>query len=168
MSAFQTQVYVNPAQGQPGDFASSNPMFYQMSSTGKMVADSAGVTVGHFATINADGTVTSLPVSAPDASRIGFVHREANAQIVTYLAGTSYTIYQGQPVAMFAKGDFFVTADVVNTASRGAAILWDITTGHTVVGGTPSSTLLDTGFKCVTETPVAATTIIISRSLTAS
>ncbi len=166
--SFQTQVYINPAQGQPGDFASSNPMFFQMSSSGKMVADSAGVTVGHFAIINDDGTVTSLPSSGLDVSRIGFVHREANAQIVTFLADHSYTIYAGLPVALFAKGDFFVTADVVNTASRGAAILWNITTGQTEVGGTPSLTLLDTGFKCVTATPVLASTIIISRSLTAS
>ena len=164
--SFQTQVYVNPAQGQPGDFASSNPMFYQMSSNGKMVADAAGVTVGHFAAINDDGTVTSLPVSAPDPSRIGFVHREANAQIVTFLADNSYTIYPGLPVSLFAKGDFYVKADVVNTATRGAAILWDITTGHTVVGGTPSSTLLDTGYKNVSATAVANATIIISRSLT--
>ena len=166
--SFQTQVYVNPAQGQPGDFASSNPMFYQLSSNGKMVADAAGVTVGHFAAINDDGTVTSLPVSAPDPSRIGFVHREANAQIITFLADHSYNIYPGLPVALFAKGDFFVTADVVNTASRGAAILWDTTTGHTVVGGTVSSTLLDTGYKCVTATPTTGSTIVISRSLTAS
>lgn len=166
--SFQTQVYINPAQGQPGDFASSNPMFYQMSSNGKMVADSAGVTVGKFAIINADGTVTSLPASGFDVSRIGFVHREANAQIVTFLADHSSTIQPGLPVALFSKGDFFVTADIVNTAARGAAILWNITTGQTEVGGTASATLVDTGYKCVTETPVAASTIIISRSLTAS
>ena|ERR1700739_325016 len=166
--SFQTQVYINPAQGQPGDFASSNPMFFQMSSSGKMVADSSGVTVGHFAIINDDGTVTSLPSSGFDVSRIGFVHREANAQIITFLADHSATIYAGNPVALFSKGDFFVTADVVNTNTRGTAILWDITTGHTVVGGTPSSTLVDTGYKLVTATPTAGSTIIISRSLTAS
>lgn len=166
--SFQTQVYINPAQGQPGDFASSNPMFFQMSSTGKMVADSAGVTVGHFAAINDDGTVTSLPVSAPDPSRIGFVHREANAQIITFLADHSYNIYPGLPVSLWSKGDFFATADVVVTASRGASILWNITTGQISVGGTVSSTLLDTGYKCVTATPTTGSTIIISRSLTAS
>lgn len=164
--SFQTQVYVNPAQGQPGDFASSNPMFYQMSSNGKMVADSAGVQVGHFAQMNDDGTVTSLPVSAPDASRIGFVHREANAQIITFLADNSYTIYQGLPVALFSKGDFFVKADVVNTSTRGTAVLWDITTGNTVMGGTPSSTLIDTGYKLVTNGVTTGATAIISRSLT--
>lgn len=166
--SFQTQVYVNPAQGQPGDFASSNPMFYQMSSNGKMVADSAGVTVGRFAIINDDGTVTSLPASAPDASRIGFVHREANAQIITFLADHSYNIYPGLPVALFSKGDFFVTADIVNTNTRGSHILWNITTGQTEVGGTASSTLIDTGFVCVTAAPTAGSTIVISRSLTAT
>jgi hypothetical protein len=72
---FQNQVYINPAQGLPGDFASSNPMVYKLSSTGKMVADASGVKVGQFCVLNADGTVTSVPGAAPTGglSRVGFV-----------------------------------------------------------------------------------------------
>lgn len=150
---FQNQVYITPAQGQPGDFASSNPMVYKVSSTGKCVADSSGVTVGKFAVLNADGTVTSVPGAAPSSTtRIGFVHRENNAQITTFLAEAGNTIQPGQPVALFGTGDWFVNADVVSgSPARGTAILWDTVTGNTNIGGTPSSTLIDTGYKLLSE-----------------
>ena len=163
---FQNQVYINPAQAIPGDFASSNPMVYKVSSTGKMVADASGVTVGKFAILNADGTVTSVPGSAPSSNtRIGFVHREQNAQITTFLAEAGYTIQVGQPVALFGTGDFFVNADVVSgTPSRGASVLWDTTTGNTQIGGAASGNLVDTGFKMVSESATVGATVIISNT----
>lgn len=163
---FQSQVYINPAQAVPGDFASSNPMIYKLSSTGKCVADSSGVLVGRFCVLNADGTVTSVPGAAPSStSRIGFVHRENNAQIVTYLAESGYTIQPGQAVAAFGTGDWFVEADVVvSTPSRGAAILWDTTTGHISVGGTVTSTLIATGYVMISESATTGATIIISNT----
>jgi hypothetical protein len=161
---FQNQVYITPAQAVPGDFASSNPMVYKLSSTGKMVADASGVTVGRFCVLNADGTVTSVPGAAPSStSRIGFVHREMNAQITTFLAESGNTIQVGQPVAAFGTGDWFVNADVVvGSPSRGAAILWDTTTGNISVAGTVTSTLIDTGYKMISESATVGATIIIS------
>lgn len=163
---FQKQVYINPAQAVPGDFASSNPMIYKLSSTGIMVADSAGVTVGKFVVLNANGTCTSVPGAAPSStSRIGFVHRENNAQIVTYLAESGYTIQPGQYVAAFGTGDWFVRADVVaGTPSRGASILWDTTTGNTSIGGTVTATLIDTGYKLISEAATVGATVIISNT----
>lgn len=163
---FQNQVYITPAQAVPGDFASSNPMIYKLSSTGKMVADASGVTVGHFAVLNADGTVTSVPGAAPSSTtRIGFVHREMNAQITTFLAESGNTIQPGQPVAMFGTGDFFVNADAITgTPSRGAAIVWDTTTGLINVGGATSATVLDTGYKLISEAATVGATVIISNT----
>ena len=163
---FQNQVFINPAQAIPGDFASSNPMIYKLSSTGKMVADSAGVLVGKFCVLNADGTCTTVPGAAPSStSRIGFVHREANAQITTFLAESGYTIQPGQPVAAFGTGDFFANADVVvGTPSRGAAILWDTVTGNISVGGTVTSTLISTGYVMISESASVNSTIIISNT----
>jgi hypothetical protein len=162
---FQNQVYINPAQAIPGDFASSNPMVYKLSSTGKMVADSSGVKVGQFCALNADGTVTTIPGAAPTGglSRVGFVHREENAQITTFLAESGYTIQPGQPVAAFGTGDFFINADAITgTPTRGAIIAWDTTTGLINVGATPTSTLIDTGYRMVTETVTVNATIIMS------
>lgn len=162
---FQNQVFITPAQALPGDFASSNPMVYKLSSTGKMVADSSGVKVGQFCALNADGTVTTVPGSAPSGglSRIGFVHREENAQIVTFLAESGYTIQPGQPVSAFGTGDFFINADAITgSPSRGAAIVWDTTTGLINVGGTTSATVIDTGYKMISESATVNATIIIS------
>lgn len=162
---FQNQVFIQPAFAVPGDFASSNPMVYKLASTGKMVADSSGVKVGQFCALNADGTVTTVPGSAPTGglSRIGFVHRESNAQIITFLAESGYTIQPGQPVAAFGTGDWFINADAITgTPVRGAAILWDTTTGLINVGGTATSTLIDTGYKMISETVTVNATIIIS------
>lgn len=162
---FQNQVYINPAQAVPGDFASSNPMIYKLSSTGRMVADAAGVKVGQFVCLNADGTCTTIPTTAPVASRIGFVHRENNAQITTFLAESGYTIQAGEPVAAFGKGDWFVNADaVVGTPTRGAAILWDVTTGKISVAGTATATLIDTGYVLLSEAATVNATVIISNT----
>ena len=161
---FQTQIHINPAQGVPGDFASVNPMVYQLAGEGAMVADSSGVTIGTFAVLNAAGTVTSLPSAAPtDSSRIMFVKGGFNAQIVTWLAESSMTIQAGQPVEGYVKGDFYAKAGVIGGSGvRGESILWNITDGTLSVGGTASSTLLDTGYKLVTETATAGQTVIIS------
>lgn len=164
---FQNQVFITPAQALPGDFASSNPMVYKLSSTGVMVADSSGVKVGQFAALNANGTVTTVPGSAPSGglSRIGFVHRETNAQIVTFLAESGYTIQPGQAVALFGTGDFFINADAVTgSPSRGAAITWDTTTGLINVGGTPTSTLIATGWTMVSEAASVNSTIQITNT----
>lgn len=162
---FQNQVYINPAVAIPGDFASSNPMVYKLSSTGKMVADALGVKVGQFVALNADGTCTTIPGAAPTGglTRVGFVHRENNAQIVTFLAESGYTIQPGQPVAAFGTGDFFIKADAITgTPTRGAAILWDTTTGLINVGATATATLIDTGYKMITESVTAGDTIMMS------
>jgi hypothetical protein len=165
---FQNQVYITPAQGLPGDFASSNPRECKLSSTGIMVADSSGVKVGQFCVLNANGTVTSVPGAAPsgDLSRLGFVHREWNAQITTYLAESGYTIQAGQAVAAFGSGDFFINADAITgTPARGAIIAWDTTTGLINVGATPTATLIDTGYKLISEAATVGALIIMSNVL---
>lgn len=163
---FQNQVYINPAVAVAGDFASANPMVFKLSSTGRMVANSAGVTVGKFAALLIDGTVQSIPTTAPTGgtSRFGFVHRENNAQIVTYLAESGNTIQPGQAVSLFGTGDFWVRADVATTTVRGTAILWDVVTGNTNLGGTPSATLIDTGFKLVSESASVGSIVMISNT----
>lgn len=164
---FQQQVYINPAQAVAGDFASSNPMIYKLSGNGKMVAVAEGVTVGHFAALQADGTVDSILAAAPNASRVGFVHRENNAQITTYLAESGMTIQAGQPVALFGKGDFWVRTDVITgTPTRGAAVFWDVLTGNTIIGapGSPPATTIDTGYILVSEAATVGAVVIISNT----
>jgi hypothetical protein len=164
---FQNQVYINPAQAVPGDFASSNPMVYKLSGTGKMVADASGVTVGRFASLNANGTVSSILASAPNPTRVGFVHREFNAQIVTYLAESGMTIQPGQPVSLFGKGDFWVRTDVITGSPvRGAAVFWDVLTGNLTIGapGSPPATTIDTGYVLISEAATVGAVVKISNT----
>ena len=166
---FQNQVYINPAVALPGDFASSNPMDFKVSSSGRLVADANGVTVGRFAVVNngttTTGTVTSVPSAAVNPELVVFVHREMNAQINTFLAESGNTIAQGEPVAAFRTGDFFVNADVITgTPVNGAQIWWDTTTGNTIVGApaSPPSTTVQTKFFLVSDSATVGATVIIS------
>jgi len=166
---FQNQVWINPAAALPGDFASSNPMDFKVSSSGRLVADAAGVTVGHFAVVNngttTTGTVTSLPAAAVNPELIVFVHREDNAGIVTYLAEASNVIQPGNPVSAFRTGDFFVNADVITgTPVNGAAVYWDTVTGNTIIGapGAPPATTVATKFFLVSDAATVGATVIIS------
>lgn len=164
---FQNQVYINPAQAVAGDFASSNPMVYKLSGNGKMVADADGVTVGKFAALLANGTVDSILAAAPQASRVGFVHREFNAQIITYLAESGMTIQPGQPVSLFGKGDWWVRTDVITgTPTRGAAVFWDVLTGNTIIGapGSPPATTIDTGYVLISEAATVGAVVKISNT----
>ena len=163
---FQNQVFINPAQAVPGDFASTNPMVFKLSGAGKCVADSSGVSVGRFAVLNTTGTVTSIPGAAPTPiQRLGFVTRENNAQIVTFLAESGFTIQPGQPVSLFGTGDFFINADAVTgSPTRGATIAWDFTTGLVNVGAAIAGNLIDTGYKLVSESAAVGQTVIISNT----
>lgn len=164
---FQNQVYIVPAVAVPGDFASANYGIYKVSSTGKMVADATGVTVGRFCVLNANGTVTSIPGAAPSGgrSRIGFVSRGNGfvAQITQYAAEFTYTIAPGQAVPAWGTGEWFVLVDAITgTPSRGAAILWDTTTGLINIGGTATATLIDTGYVMLSEAATVGGVVIIS------
>lgn len=164
---FQNQVNIVPAVAVPGDFASANYGIYKVSSTGKMVAGAAGVTVGRFVVLNADGTCTSVPGAAPSGgrSRIGFVSRGNGfvAQITIYAAEYGYTIQPGQAVPAWGAGDWYVSADAITgTPTRGAAIMWDTTTGLINIGAVATATLIDTGYVMLSEAATVGATVIIS------
>lgn len=115
MSGFQTAVNLQPALAVEGDFASSNPTASYTPPEGGFVAGSAGVTVAQFAWISSDGkTVTNAGQGKPD----GFVHREQQALITTYLAESGYVIPAGFGVTLMTKGDYWDKATVAG-ATRG-------------------------------------------------
>ncbi|WCS27245.1 hypothetical protein LOK46_10630 [Methylobacterium sp. NMS14P] len=115
---FQQSINVTQAPGVAGDFCSTNPRHSALSVPGGYVAGPSGLTVGLFAWADtATGTVlqnsgTGLPT--------GFVHRNLNALIVTYLAEFGMTIQQGQPVGdLFDEGDFFVKNAGAGAVTKG-------------------------------------------------
>jgi len=137
-------IYLAPAVA--GDFASTNPRQANVGPEGGFVASSSGVTVGCFAWIYTDGlSINSTGSGVPD----GFVHRENNALITTYLAETSSTVAQGFPVAMFRTGDFFVksTVGAAVKGNKAFAKLTDGTIQFAAAGATVSG-FIETAFTC--------------------
>lgn len=165
---FQSAVSVTPGIGLAGDFASTNPRHHLVSGTADqvMVADAAGVTVGRFAILNANGSVTSKPAFEDvSTARLGFVHRVVGAAfITTWLAETSNIIPAGRGVELFAGGDFFAVADAITgTPTRGAAVVWDPATGRINIGATAGAVTVDTGFKLLSETAAAGQIVMIGK-----
>lgn len=112
--AFQNAVNLQQAPAVAGDFASTNPRQAYVSPEGGFVAGAGGVTVGRFAWIQSDGkTVLNTGTGKPD----GFIHRENNAMITTYLGEASNVIPVGFPVTVMRTGDYWVTA-LVSSAVR--------------------------------------------------
>ena len=108
---FQTQVNVTPAPAVAGDFASSNPRAAVVAPESGFVAGASGVTVGRFAWIDTDGkTLNNTGIGAPD----GFIHREQQALISTYLAESGNLIPVGFAVTLMRTGDYYATVTVAS------------------------------------------------------
>jgi hypothetical protein len=165
---FQRSIAVTPAIGIPGDFASVNPRQHLVSGTTDqvMVADSAGVTMGRFGILNANGTVTEKPLFANvSATRVGFVHRVIGAALITtWLGESTNLIPPGRGVELFSHGDFFAVADAITgTPVRGARVIWNPVTGTINIGAAVGAATVDTGFVLLSETATAGATVMIGR-----
>lgn len=134
MSGFQQTVNLTPAPAVVGDFASSNPRASVLAGPGGLVAGSSGVTVGNFAwvddvdgtTVRSYGTFTGAPT--------GFVHRENNALITTYLGESSLVIPSGFPVTLFNQGDFWAKVGGSTAATVGATVYATYADGSITIG----------------------------------
>jgi len=128
MTGFQTQVNATPAPAVAGDFASANPRASVLAGEGGFIAGAGGVTVGRFAWIDDDG-VTVLSHGTATRAPDGFVHREQQALITTYMAETSNVIPEGFPVTLMNAGDFWALLTGANAAVYGSALFADYATG---------------------------------------
>ena len=143
---FQTQVQAQQAPAVAGDFASANPRAAVVSPESGFVAGAAGVTVGRFAWIQADGvTVLNTGTGKPD----GFIHREQQAFITAFLGESSNLIPVGQPVTLMRTGDYYALA-TGNSAVKGEkafAKLADGTVEFDAAGATVAG-FIETDFVC--------------------
>jgi hypothetical protein len=130
---FQTQVNQQPAPAVAGDFASSNPRFAVVAPEGGFVAGPGGVTVGKFAWVGADGKTVQSYGTAP-AAPDGFVHREEQALITTYLAEASNVIPEGFAVTLSRGGDFYAKVAGSTAATKGATVYAEYDTGDITIG----------------------------------
>jgi hypothetical protein len=125
---FQTQVNLTPALAVAGDFASSNPRASVLAGEGGLVAGTGGLTVGKFAWIASDGKSAVNYGTATQAPN-GFVHREQQALITTYLAESGNVIPAGMACTLMNEGDFYAVLTGDNAAVIGSAIYADYDTG---------------------------------------
>ncbi len=102
--SFQKAVQPYQAPAVAGDFAAHNPNASMLAGEGALVSGTDGVTVGVFAWADAEGKVSNT--KTPGA-RIGFVHREQQASITSYLAEHGNKILPGQIVTLMTGGDFW-------------------------------------------------------------
>lgn len=141
---FQSSVNITPAPAVAGDFASSNPRASVVAGEAGFVAGSGGVTVGRFAWVDADGvTVTNAGSGKP----AGFVHREQQAMITTYLTESGNVIPEGMAVTLMRTGDYYATSTVAaaDVGEKAFAKLTDGTMQPAAAGATVSG-FIETDF----------------------
>jgi hypothetical protein len=152
---FQTSVKTQQAPAIAGDFASANPRASVLAGEGALVAGTNGVTVGQFAWALA-GVVNSAYQAAP--AQVGFVHREMNAIITTWLGQSSMTVPAGVPVTLMEAGDFWAT--FAGGATIGQKVYANYGTGaaSAAATGTPPTGAVVTGSISTTVLTVTAVT----------
>lgn len=114
---FQTQVNSGQAPAVAGDFASTNPRSMVLAGPGGLVSGLGGLTVGRFAWVNSGDLSTTLNEGGGAPS--GFVFRNQQASITTFLAEASNVIVEGQQVTLLKSGDVWVKNDGTTTALVG-------------------------------------------------
>lgn len=120
---FPTAVKMDPAPAFPGDFAGIGLRTSVLAGPKGLVAGAAGVTVGRFAWASPE------PADINGGARVvnnfgvgevtGFVHREQQALITTFLAESSNLIPAGFGMALMSNGDFWVLNEGVSIAHPG-------------------------------------------------
>lgn len=123
---FQRSVNTRFAPAVAGDFASANPRASMLAGPNALVAAAAGVVIGAFAWASAGSpdietgetdfynTVTNSGAGVPS----GFVHREQQGLITTFLAEAGTTIQQGSMVTLMVSGDFWVKTATAATVGQ--------------------------------------------------
>lgn len=108
---YQTQVYSSSSPAVAGDFASLNPYFSVDAGPGGLVAGAGGVTIGRFAWMYPPLDPNSgykVVQNYGVGSVAGFVHREQQGLIITYLANSGMLIQPGFQMGLMNGGDFWV------------------------------------------------------------
>ena len=110
-NGFQTSVSLTPAIGVEGDFYSTNPRFSVTAGSGGLVAGPNGATVGRFcwaiAPDDADGT-PAIVNSYGSGPVTGFLAREQQGLITTFLADASLVVPKGFQLGLMSGCDVLV------------------------------------------------------------
>lgn len=114
MSGFPSQVQTFPAIGVEGDFASANPRFSVLAGAGSLVSGVSAY-VGRFCWADPFNNIVN---SFGSGAVTGFIGRNWQGLITTYLAESTLQLYPGMPCTVFSGGDF-----LARNAGAGYAVL---------------------------------------------
>jgi hypothetical protein len=177
---FPTQVHINQAPAVEGDFGDSNFRSSYDAGPGALVAGPAGLTIGRFAWVDAPtNSVASNSGSGPVA---GFVHREMQGLITTYLTEYGMTIPQGFGVTLMTSGTFWAKNQGTNAVTVGMKAYANYANGGITFGptGTPPSGASVTGsiaagattsftgsmaYQLMTVTAIASGSIVVGSAI---
>lgn len=136
MSGMQTTVQLNPAFAVAGDHVGIGLRQGVLAIGAAFVAGPLGVTVGRFGWVDRGDyqRIRNTGVGAP----IGFIARELDGLITTFLAGTSMTIPPGLPVHIYSQGSFWAVNSGTTIAKPGDRAYANYTSGL-VSFGAPNS-----------------------------
>lgn len=165
MTDFPNQVNVAQASAVAGDFASKNPRYSYDAGPFGLVAGSLGVTVGRFAwataPLDGDGAPASV-LNTGNGLPSGFVHREQQALITTYLAASGNLIQPGFGLTLMTSGDFWVVNDGATEAQYGQKAYANFADGKITFAATGAPTA---GATSATST-IAASTFSVTGTVT--
>lgn len=150
-TGFQTQVNSAQAPGVEGDFCNFEPRFTVHAGPGGLVSGPNGCTVGRWAWFNGVFDVNETPTAVSSsfvgsgvlaaggtqpfgtnaAEPAGFVHREQQALITTFLGDATLSIPQGFPVTLFSGGGFWVKNRGTTSAQIGMKAYANFADGST-------------------------------------
>ena len=135
---FQTQVNVQPGFGVEGDFCDASPRWTVDAGAGGLVCGAAGVTVGRFAWVSSaavdDAGAPAIVNNFGTGAVTGFVHREQQGLITTYLADASMVVPGGFPITLFSGGSFWAKNAGTNQALPGQYAFANFVDGRVTFG----------------------------------
>jgi hypothetical protein len=147
IGSFQTSVNQYNPEAVEGDFASANPRATALTvgfdsngnQTSGLIAGPNGVTVGQFVWLAADGvTVNNYPSSNGSGKPLGFVHRDQQGLLTSYLQAAGNLIPAGFPVTVMVEGDFFDLIAGGSAAVYGSTCYARYADGALFIGSAPT------------------------------
>lgn len=163
---FQTFVNNELPVAVAGDFADMSPRATVQAPPGGFVAVAGGINTGLFAWGN-PATGLATPYYQPN-SGLGFIHRENNALITTFLGQASTLIVPGHPATLFNQGGFwglFTGGATVGQKVYIDPVLGTLSAGATGAGvaGTMTASVATTGL--MTVTAISGTPLLVGQGV---
>lgn len=160
---FPTSVSYAPAPAVEGDFCDANPRSTVNAGPGGLVAGPNGVTVGRFAWATSPNDANGAPAVVSNTGTgapTGFLHREMQGIITTFLAETSNVVPSGFPITLFKSGGFWVLNRGSDAATIGMKAFANNTDGTVTFAAAGATVAGSTETKFICMSPGAQNTLI--------